>query len=90
MIPLLLSVALASGVYLVYAGISQPRAHLVAPERLVSVREFLVRAGLHGITPGQFVLFSIGSCTLSALVAQVFLGWGLLSALAAAILDATR
>jgi len=84
-IPLLLSVALASGVYLTYAGLVQPRQRLVAPERLASVREFLVRAGLHGITPGQFFLFSIGSSALSGLVAQVFLGWSALSALAAAL-----
>ena len=34
MIPLLLSVALASGVYLTYSGVAHPRQKLVAPERL--------------------------------------------------------
>jgi len=52
--------------------------------RLTSVREFLVRAGLREVTPRQFVLFSLGSSVVAGLVAQVFLGWGLVSALAAA------
>lgn len=84
MIPLLLSVALASGVYLTYAGLAQPREQLVPTERLVTVREFLVRAGLRGVTPRDFVLFSLGAGALAALVTQLFLGWGVVSGLAAA------
>jgi tight adherence protein B len=83
-IPLLLSVAFASGVYLTYAGLAYPRQPMKAPRRLASVRDFLVRAGLREVTPRQFVVFSLGSSVLAGLVAQVFLGWGLVSVLAAA------
>jgi tight adherence protein B len=80
-IPLLLSVALASGVYLTYEGLARPREHLVSAERLVAAREFLMRAGLRGVTLRQFVLFSLGAGMFAALVAQLFLGWGVVSAL---------
>jgi tight adherence protein B len=82
-IPLLLSVALASGVYLTYAGLAQPHEPLAPTERLVTVREFLVRAGLRGVTPRDFVLFSVGAGALAGLVTQLFLGWGVVSGLAA-------
>ncbi len=85
MIPLLLSVALASGVYLTYSGLAQPCEQLVPPERLGAVRDFLVRAGLRGVTPRDFVLFSLASGTFAALVAQLFLGWGMVSAVAAGL-----
>jgi tight adherence protein B len=49
------------------------------------VREFLIRAGLREVTPREFVLFSLGSCLLAGLVAQAFLGWGMISALAAGL-----
>ncbi|HYW88166.1 MAG TPA: type II secretion system F family protein [Chloroflexota bacterium] len=85
MIPLLLSIALAGGVYLSYEGFARPREQLVATERLVSVREFLVRAGLRGVTPREFALFSVLSAALAVLAAQLFLGWGILSVLAGVI-----
>jgi tight adherence protein B len=85
LIPLLLSIALAGGVYLSYEGFVRPREPLVATERLVSVREFLVRAGLRGVTPREFALFSVLSAALAVLAAQLFLGWGILSALAGVI-----
>jgi tight adherence protein B len=84
-IPLLLSVALASGVYLTYAGLAQPREQLLPPRRLVAVRDFLVRAGLRGVTPRDFVLFSLASGTFAALVTQLFLGWGMISAVGAGL-----
>ena len=84
MIPLLLSVALASGVYFTYAGLVQPRTLRAPADRLVAVRDFLVRAGLRGVTPRDFVLFSLASAAVAALVTQLFLGWGIVSALAAA------
>jgi len=85
LIPLLLSIALAGGVYLSYEGFARPREQLVATERLVSVREFLVRAGLRGVTPREFALFSVLSAALAVLAAQLFLGWGILSVLAGVI-----
>jgi tight adherence protein B len=84
-IPLLLSVALAAGVYLTYEGMARPREQLIAPERLVSAREFLVRAGLRGVTPREFALFSLLAAIVAGLVTQLFLGWGVLSGLAAGV-----
>jgi tight adherence protein B len=85
LIPLLLSIALAGGVYLTYEGFARPRPQRVATERLVSVREFLIRAGLREVTPRQFVLFSVVAALLTAVVTQLFLGWGALSVLAGGI-----
>jgi len=84
-IPLLLSVALATGVYLAYDGFARPRPQPIALPRLDAVREFLVRAGLREVTPRQFVLFSILSGLLAGVLAHVFLGWGVVSGLSAAI-----
>jgi len=81
-IPLLLSVALASGVYLTFEGFARPRARLFGSMELRAVTEFLVRAGLHDVTPRDFVVFSLAAGGLAALVAQLFLGWGVVSALA--------
>jgi len=77
-------VALAAGVYLSFEGLARPRAQLVTPERLVTLREFLIRAGLREVTPREFVLFSLGAAVLAGLLTQAFLGWGLMSCLAAA------
>ncbi len=85
MIPLLLSIALAGGVYLSYEGFARPRLQMTRPEPLVSLREFLVRAGLRDVTPRDFVVFSVLSALFSALLAQLFLGWGVLSALAGGV-----
>src|SRR5205823_10681130 len=41
-----------------------------------------VRAGLHGVTPRDFCVFSVASGAVMALLAQLFLGWGVVSALA--------
>jgi tight adherence protein B len=85
LIQLLLSVALATGVYLAFDGFVRPRSQPSGLPRLEAVREFLIRAGLRDVTPRQFVLFSIGSGALAGSVAQVFLGWGVLSGLTAAV-----
>jgi tight adherence protein B len=84
MIPLLLSIALAGGVYLTYDGIARPRDQLLTTDWLVNVREFLVRAGLRDVTPREFALFSVVSAVLVALVTQAFLGWSVLSGVAGA------
>jgi tight adherence protein B len=81
-IPLLLSLALASGVYLTYDGLVRPRARLFGDLRLHAVREFLVRAGLHDVTPRDFFVFSAASGGMAAVLAQLFLGWGVVSGLA--------
>jgi tight adherence protein B len=81
-IPLLLSLALAGGVYLTFDGFARPRAQPLGLPRLRGVQEFLVRAGLHDVTQRDFVLFSVAAGGLSALLAQLFLGWGVISGLA--------
>jgi tight adherence protein B len=81
LIPLLLSLALASGVYLTFEGLARPREHVLSSVRVHAVAEFLVRAGLHDVTPRDFFLFSVASGGLAALLAQLFLGWGLVSVL---------
>jgi len=81
MIPLLLSLALGCGVYLTFDGLVRPRERLFGPLRLHTAREFLIRAGLHDVTARDFCLFSIAAGGVSALVAQLFLGWGAVSGL---------
>ena len=88
MIPLLLSVALGAAVYLVYDGLTRPAPSGPPAGRsrpLRRVEEFLVRAGLVDVTPRDFVVFSLGAALLAGLGAQLFLGWGVLSLLAAAL-----
>jgi len=82
MIPLLLSLTFASGVLLTFEGLARPREHVLGPLRWHAAQEFLVRAGLQGVTARDFLLFSIGSGGVAALMAQLFLGWGVISGLA--------
>jgi tight adherence protein B len=84
-LPLVLSVFFGAGVYLIYDSLTRPRVQQPKSERGWSVRtrEFLVRAGLHDVTPRDFVLFSLGAGLVSAIVAQYFLGWLLITVLAA-------
>lgn len=84
-IPLALSLALAGGVYLTFEGLARPRERVRVPLHFEAVHEFLVRAGLHDVSPRDFFLFSIASGALSALVAQLFLGWGVVSGLAGSL-----
>lgn len=83
MMPLLLSVALAAGVYLTFEGLTRPSRPRQPTRRLGQVEDFLVRAGLRDVRPHEFVLFSLGASLLAGLVAQTFLGWGMVSGLAA-------
>jgi tight adherence protein B len=82
-IPLLLSVALAGGVYLTYDGFARPRQFAPRRVRAQAAREFLVRAGLHEVTLRDFVVFSLLSGTVAGGVAQLALGWIAVSVLAA-------
>src|SRR5439155_10970658 len=84
MIPLVLSVILAGGVYLTFEGLARPRERLFGEIRLTTVRDFLARAGLHDVSPRDFFLFSLGSGACAGVIAQLFLGWGIISALAGA------
>lgn len=71
--------------YLSYEGLVRPRESFSAPERLTNLREFMIRAGLHGVTPREFALFSLASALVAGLVTQAFLGWGVMSGLAACV-----
>lgn len=85
MIPLLLSLAFGAGIYLVYEGLTNPRPPAAATRRLRRVEEFLIRAGLHDVTPRDFLAFSLGTGLAAGIVAQVFLGWSVVSLLAAGL-----
>jgi tight adherence protein B len=83
-IPLLLSIAFGAGIGLLYEGLTNPLPPTTAPRRgwLRGLERFLVRAGLRDATARDFLLFSLGAGAVSGLVAQVFLGWGVVTLLA--------
>ena len=93
MVPIFLSLLFGVGVYLLYDGLTRPpnetpdggAGEAGRLERLRGMREFLVRAGLRSVTPRDFVLFSAGAGLACGLFAHVFLGWGMVSLLAAAL-----
>lgn len=85
MLPLLLSSAFGAAIYLIYEGLTNPRRPAAEKKRWRSVEEFLIRAGLPEVTPRAFVLFSLGAGLTFGLLAQLFLGWGLVSLLAAGL-----
>ncbi|MBV9354436.1 MAG: type II secretion system F family protein [Chloroflexi bacterium] len=84
MIPVLLSVAMAGGVYLTFDGLTRPRPTAVEAERRRwgQIADFLTRAGVHDVGPHEFVAAALATGLLSALVAQLVLGWGVLSGVA--------
>jgi tight adherence protein B len=84
-IPLFLSIAFGAGVYLLYEGLTDPRVPTEGARRLRNVEEFLIRAGLHDVTPRDFLLFSLGAGLASGTLAQLLLGWWLVSLLAAGL-----
>jgi tight adherence protein B len=69
-------------VYLTFDGLARPRERRRVPLRWPAVAECLVRAGLHDVTPRDFVVFSVAAGGVAALLAQLFLGWGVVSGLA--------
>jgi tight adherence protein B len=85
MIPLLLSLSFAGGVYLTYEGFARPRHHPLRWLRADAARDFLIRAGLQGVTLRDFVVFSLLSGGVACGVAQLALGWVAVSALAGVV-----
>jgi len=81
MIPLLLSVAFGGGIYLLYDGLTRPRRAARTARRFHRVEEFLSQAGLHQVRPRDFVVFSVGTGLAGGLVAQLLLGWIVVSLL---------
>ena len=82
MIPLLLSVAFGAGVYLLYEGLTNPRPLTPGAGWSRGFQDFLARAGLHGVTPRDFLFFSASTGILAAAAAQIALGWFVVSLLA--------
>jgi tight adherence protein B len=82
---MLLSLALAGGVYIAFEGLVRPRESAAGGPRLRAAREFLIRAGLHDVTARDFVLFSVVSGVVAGLVAHIVLGWPVVSGLAGLI-----
>ena len=85
MVPLLLSVTLGAGIYLLYEGLTNPRPSAPTGRRLRGVEEFMTRAGLHEVTPRGFVTFSLATGVAMGIVAQLLLGWGVVSLIAASL-----
>lgn len=86
--PLVLALMLGAGVYLFYDGLTRPRhdrEERTTRPRLNRVRVLLVEAGLHELSARAFVLFSVAAGLLGAIFAQLVLGWGLVSVLAAGL-----
>lgn len=83
--PVLLSLVLAGGVYLTYDGLARPRAGQPGRSRWAGAQDFLIRAGLHDVTPRDFVLFSMGAAVAAMAITQVMLGWPVLSLVAGTI-----
>jgi len=61
LVPLLLSLSFGLGVYLLYDGLTRPPTAPSQRDRWRALREFLVRAGLPGVTPRDFAIFALAS-----------------------------
>lgn len=83
MVPLVLSLTFGIAIALLYEGLTNPRRQTIEDRRWRRVEEFLIRAGLPDVTPRDFLLFAVATGIAAGLAAQVFLGWGILSLLAA-------
>jgi tight adherence protein B len=85
MIPLLLSLTFGTAIYLIFMGLTAPPPSPAPARRMRAFEEFLVRAGVRGVTPKDFLLFSAGGGLLVGVFAQVLLGWVLVSLIAAGL-----
>ena len=83
MIPFFLSVTFGLGVYLLYEGLTRTSEPKAPEQRRTRVDDFLVRAGLPDVAPRDFVLFSLAAGLVAGLLAQLLLGWPVVSLLAA-------
>jgi hypothetical protein len=86
-IPILLVGLFALGVWFTHEAWTSPVSEEVSapPRRLRRVQEFLHRAGLHDVTPRDFVLFSLGVGVLVGSASQLIMSWPLVSAVAAGL-----
>jgi tight adherence protein B len=88
-IPLVLALGGALGVYLAFEGLTNPEPLDPRPalarqrERLVrGIREFLAGAGLPDVAPSQFALASGVAGLVCAVLAQLTLGWPIVAVVA--------
>jgi tight adherence protein B len=87
-LPLVLSVLFGIGVYILYDSFTRPptpRPRTLERGWSVRAREFLRQAGVYDVTPQQFAVFTLLAGLAAAIVAQVFLGWPLITVLAAVL-----
>jgi len=84
-IPLLLSLGFGVGIYLLYDGLTNARPLHLRPRRFRRVEDFLAQAGLHEVRPRDFVVFSAGTALVGGVVAQLLLGWIVVSLLVTAL-----
>jgi len=87
-LPLVLSVVFGIGVYVLYDAFTRtpaPRSKPTASTWSIRAREFLLHAGVYDVTPRQFVLFAGAAGVAAGVLAQVFLGWPLITVLAAVL-----
>lgn len=84
--PLLLALTFGLGVWLVYDGLARPeRAKTPEQIHVHRLADALVRAGVRGVGPREFVLFSLGAGVLCGGIAQLALGWPAIGILAGAL-----
>jgi tight adherence protein B len=92
MVPLALSLGFGLAVYLIFEGLTHPRPLDLSTwlggrrdrvERRVA--DFLAGAGLHEVAPHQFLLASLATGLVAALVAQLTLGWPFVTAVGFAL-----
>jgi len=86
-IPLLLVGLFALSAWFTHEAWSSPVNEEAArpPRRWRMVQEFLHRAGLHDVTPRDFVLFSVAAGGLAGLASQLITGWPLVSIVVAGL-----
>jgi tight adherence protein B len=80
--PLLLAILFAAGIALVYDGATRPAVPTLSERRgrwTDNAEAFLRRAGLEGVSVREFALISAGAGVATGLVAQLVLGWLVLS-----------
>src|SRR5262249_29683716 len=84
-IPILLVILFAAAAWLAHEAWTSPVEDEMPAQRRRRVEEFLHRAGLHEVTPREFVLFSVGSGALSGTFAHLLMAWPLVSVVATAV-----
>jgi tight adherence protein B len=85
-LPLILSIVFGAGVYLLYEGLTRPaRGVSGQSRRWRELEAFLLSAGVRNVSPVGFLLFCLGASLVSGVVAQLVLGWSIVSLLAAAV-----